>query len=65
MSTILDEVGGSEDINFDNDDDEYNEEISEVDDISLDELNSQLSEAIENEDYELASRLRDEINKRG
>ena len=65
LSTILDEVGGSEDINFDNDDDEYNEEISEVDDISLDELNSQLSEAIENEDYELASRLRDEINKRG
>jgi protein-arginine kinase activator protein McsA len=32
--------------------------------ISLEELNAQLAEAIENEDYELASKLRDEINKR-
>ena len=28
------------------------------------ELENQLSEAIENEDYELASKIRDEINKR-
>jgi excinuclease UvrABC nuclease subunit len=30
----------------------------------VDELENQLKEAIENEDYELASRIRDEINKR-
>jgi bifunctional DNase/RNase len=32
--------------------------------LSLDELNQQLSIALENEDYESASKLRDEINKR-
>jgi len=32
--------------------------------LDLEELEKHLSEAIENEDYELASRLRDEINKR-
>lgn len=32
--------------------------------LSLDELNSQLNDAIEQEDYETASRIRDEINKR-
>ncbi len=31
---------------------------------NVEELEQQLQEAIENEDYELASRLRDEINKR-
>jgi bifunctional DNase/RNase len=32
--------------------------------LNLEELEQHLSDAIENEDYELASRLRDEINKR-
>ena len=32
--------------------------------LSKDELNEQLTAAIENEDYELASKIRDEINKR-
>lgn len=31
---------------------------------SIEELEEQLSQAIENEDYELASRIRDEINRR-
>jgi bifunctional DNase/RNase len=31
---------------------------------TIEELEVQLGEAIENEDYELASRIRDEINKR-
>lgn len=31
---------------------------------SIDELEAQLNEAIQNEDYELASKIRDEINKR-
>ena len=32
--------------------------------IHMPSLEDQLEDAIENEDYELASRLRDEINKR-
>jgi bifunctional DNase/RNase len=32
--------------------------------LSIEELEQQLNEALENEDYELASRLRDEINRR-
>jgi len=31
---------------------------------SLEELNNQLNDALENEDYELASKIRDEINRR-
>ena len=42
------------------------EEITQnpIERMTVKELNSQLKDAIENEDYELASRLRDEINKR-
>lgn len=40
------------------------DEMEELDEIPIEELENQLQEAIENEDYELASRLRDEINKR-
>ena len=65
LSTILEEVGGTEDLDLDFDDeDELDEVINEMEGISLEELNAQLAEAIENEDYELASKLRDEINKR-
>ena len=32
--------------------------------VSLKELNDQLNEAVANEDYELAAKLRDEISKR-
>ncbi|MFM7595140.1 MAG: bifunctional nuclease domain-containing protein [Flavobacteriales bacterium] len=35
-----------------------------LDEVSVDELEKQLEEALENEDYELASKIRDEINKR-
>ena len=31
--------------------------------LSIEELESMLNEAVENEDYELASQIRDEINK--
>ncbi len=34
-------------------------------DLSLDELNRMLDQAVTNEDYELAARIRDEISKRG
>jgi protein-arginine kinase activator protein McsA len=33
-------------------------------DVSSEELSNQLMEAIENEDYELASKIRDEIKRR-
>jgi bifunctional DNase/RNase len=67
LSSILEEVGGTEDLDLDldfDDEDELDEVINEMEGISLEELNAQLAEAIENEDYELASKLRDEINKR-
>tara|TARA_Y100000385_G_scaffold70467_1_gene70786 strand:+ start:2175 stop:2768 length:594 start_codon:yes stop_codon:yes gene_type:complete len=53
-----DEIESSTEINID--------EITQnpVERMTLKELNSQLKEAINNEDYEAASRLRDEINKR-
>ncbi len=48
---------------WDEDDAEKGVEVTKQD-IPLDELEKQLNDAIESEDYELASRLRDEINKR-
>lgn len=36
----------------------------ELNEVTLEDLNDQLNKALENEDYEKASRLRDEINKR-
>ena len=39
-------------------------EESSLKDISIKELNKQLNEAVANEDYELAAKLRDEISKR-
>ena len=35
-----------------------------IETVTIEELNNQLNEAIEQEDYETASRIRDEINKR-
>ncbi len=65
LSSILEEVGGTEDLDLDIDDeDELDEVINEMEAISMEELNTKLAEALENEDYELASKLRDEINKR-
>ena len=59
------------DDNQEKEDDDFNieEELEKATEGSLgsytvEELEVQLSEAIENEDYELASRIRDEINKR-
>lgn len=39
-------------------------EVNSLDNLTIDELQAELNQAIENEDYELASRIRDEINKR-
>lgn len=40
------------------------EDKEDIKSLSVDQLEEQLNEAIEQEDYELASKLRDEINKR-
>ena len=37
---------------------------NEIENLELENLEEQLKEAISNEDYELASKLRDEIKKR-
>lgn len=62
---LLDEETGTD---FDSDaiEDEVSD-LSSIDtfnEVSIEELETQLDEAIQNEDYELASRIRDEINKR-
>lgn len=67
LAKVLEEVGGSEDLDLDfdeDDDDELMDDINEMEAVSIEELQAQLGEAIENEDYELASKLRDEINRR-
>jgi len=55
---------GFDPIVHDNDFEPDIHDIDELDEIALEELENQLKEAIDNEDYELASRLRDEIKKR-
>lgn len=71
FESILSSAGILMDENQEKDDDDFNieEELAKASEGSigsytLEELEVQLSEAIENEDYELASRIRDEINKR-
>lgn len=44
--------------------DNEEEEKDTIDSYSISELEAQLNEALESENYELASKLRDEINKR-
>jgi hypothetical protein len=73
LGKILDEVGGAEnamDDTFDFDEEEEDDQIFSADgnewkDVNTDELSKQLSMAIENEDYEIASKIRDEIKRRG
>ncbi len=71
FESILSSAGILMDDNQEKEDDDFNieEELEKATEGSLgsytvEELEVQLSEAIENEDYELASRIRDEINKR-
>ncbi len=65
---LLDESQlNEEDLDFDDDDEEGVEEEQKQDTIkslSIKDLEVQLNQAIENENYELASKIRDEINKR-
>lgn len=72
LGKILDEVGGAEtDTNdsfdfedADEDDPVFSATGNEWKDVDFEELSNQLSEAIENEDYEQASKIRDEIKRR-
>lgn len=72
LAQILDEVGGAENDShesFDFEEEEEQNQASAADgnewrDVSVEDLSQQLTEAIENEDYELASKIRDEINRR-
>lgn len=71
FESILSSAGILMDETQEKDDDDFNieEELEKASEGSLgsytvEELEVQLNEAIENEDYELASRIRDEINKR-
>jgi bifunctional DNase/RNase len=72
LGKILDEVGGAEnstDDSFDfdeevEDDHTFSTDGNEWKDVDLEGLSKQLTEAIENEDYELASKIRDEIKQR-
>lgn len=73
LSTILDEVSGlspsslSEPYDFDDENDIFGKDEkapNEWDIYATEELEHQLSEALGNEDYELASKIRDELNRR-
>ena len=78
-NSVLDEVGNTKDLGeFDEDDDSsdddnieqlelddpFNHDVFSDDNDSIEELQNKLKEAIEREEYEIASRLRDEIAKR-
>lgn len=60
---LMDETETNEEDEFQLDD-ELDSQEGSLDRLSTEELESQLNDAIENEDYELASKIRDEINKR-
>jgi bifunctional DNase/RNase len=78
-NSVLEEVGNTKDLGeFDEDDDSsdednieqlelddpFNHDVYSDDNDSIEELQNKLKEAIEREEYEIASRLRDEIAKR-
>jgi bifunctional DNase/RNase len=60
---LLDETQEKDD-DFNLDEEEVPAAEGSLESLTVEELETQLNEAIENEDYELASRIRDEINKR-
>jgi bifunctional DNase/RNase len=60
---LLDETQQKED-DFITDEEEQTNPEGALNSLSVEELENQLNEALENEDYEMASKIRDEINKR-
>lgn len=61
---LLDETAIENDFNFGEDSESEEDEVESPENITIEELENQLKTALENEDYELASQLRDQINKR-
>jgi bifunctional DNase/RNase len=61
---LLDEETGNEFDSESIEDEESEVSLDSFNQVSIEELEIQLDEAIQNEDYELASKIRDEINKR-
>jgi len=61
---LLDEAAIENELNGIEEEEEENEDKQSVETASVEELEKQLDIAIENEDYELASKLRDLINKK-
>jgi bifunctional DNase/RNase len=62
---LLDENSSDNDFAFGEDEEEKIEKPKEtINSLTIEELETQLNNALENEDYELASKLRDEMNKR-
>ena len=73
LGSILDEVSGyassnlAESFEFDDENDIFEQDEqapTEWDIFATEELEHQLTEALENEDYELASKIRDELKRR-
>jgi bifunctional DNase/RNase len=62
--TLMDENQSKDDDFSMDDDDESIQPEGSLTSLNLEELENQLNDAINDEDYELASRIRDEINKR-
>ena len=60
----MDENAIENDFNFGDETEEEEIEEESVENITIEELENQLKTALENEEYELASKLRDQINKR-
>lgn len=61
---LLDETSEGLDEELFSESEETEEPADTISSVSLEELENQLNQAIANEDYELASKIRDEINKR-
>ena len=64
IAGILMDENQTKDDDFSMDDDESIQPEGSLNSLNLEELENQLNDAINDEDYELASRIRDEINKR-
>lgn len=64
VGVVFDTTDETADIDSDNDEQSVADENRGLASLSLDDLNNMLSEAVENEDFELASKIRDEINRR-
>lgn len=67
VESVMSEAGiilGDDDEDFDEESVSSDKDSNSLSDMPLDELKIQLDEAIENEDYETAAKLRDELSRR-